>query len=276
MSLNPAVRSVAVGVAAALIVVGAYAWGRGGKASAAPANPATTATTATTVPSILTAAPASPGPSGASSGAGISVSGTGQVTGTPNLLRLSSSINVTKPTVTAAMQEANTVMAAVQQTLKSDGVAAADLQTSGLSVQPQYTYANNTPRLTGYQVSENLSVVLRDLTKAGSIISDAAQVGGDALQIGGATLDLDQDGALITRARQAAFADALAKAKTYADAAGRTLGAVTSISESTDSQPVTFDYRAAPMASAAAAASVPIQAGSQDVTVNVAVTWSLS
>ena len=122
-----------------------------------------------------------------SSGAGISVSGTGQVTGTPNLLRLDSSINVTRPTVTAAMQDANTVMAAVQQTLKSDGVAAADLQTSGLSVQPQYTYANNTPRLTGYQVSENLSVVLRDLSKAGSIISDAAQVGGDALQIGGAT-----------------------------------------------------------------------------------------
>ena len=46
MSLNPAVRSVAVGVAAALIVVGAYAWGHGGKASAAPAITATTATTA--------------------------------------------------------------------------------------------------------------------------------------------------------------------------------------------------------------------------------------
>ena len=142
-------------------------------------------------------------------------------------------------------------------------------------MQPQYTYANNTPRLTGYQVSENLSVVLRDLSKAGSIITDVAQVGGDALQIGGATLDLDQDGALITSARQAAFADALAKAKTYADAAGRTLGAVTSISESTDSQPVTFAY-AAPAASAAAAAPVPIQAGSQDVTVTVAVTWALS
>jgi uncharacterized protein len=118
--------------------------------------------------------------------------------------------------------------------------------------------------------------VLRDLSKAGSIISDAAQAGGDALQIGGASLDIDQDDALIARARQAAFADALAKAKTYADAAGRTLGAVTSISESTDSQPVTFDYRMAAAASAPAAAPVPIQAGSQDVTVNVAVTWALS
>jgi uncharacterized protein len=268
MSLNPAVRSVAVGVAAALIVVAAYAWGRGGKASAAPTSPTTA------VPTVLAAATTAP--SGAPTGDGISVNGTGQVTGTPNLLRLDSSINVTRPTVTAAMQQANTVMAAVQQTLKSDGVAAADLQTSGLSVQPNYTYANNSQRLTGYQVSENLSVVLRDLSKAGSIITDAAQAGGDALQIGGASLDIGQDDALIAHARQAAFADALAKAKTYADAAGRTLGAVTSISESTDSQPVTFDYRMAATASAPAAAPVPIQAGSQNVTVNVAVTWALS
>jgi uncharacterized protein len=270
MSLSPAVRSVAVGVVAALIVVAAYAWGHGTKASAAPAVTGPT----TTVPAVLTAA-SSPAPSGAPSGAGISVSGTGQVTGTPNLLRLSSSVNVTRPTVTAAMQDANTVMAAVQQKLKSDGVAAADLQTSGLSVQPNYTYANNSQRLTGYQVSENLSVVLRDLSKAGSIITDAAQVGGDALQIGGATLDIDQDDALITSARQAAFADALAKAKTYADAAGRTLGAVTSISESTDSQPVTYDFAAAAPA-ASAPAPVPIQAGSQDITVNVAVSWALN
>jgi uncharacterized protein YggE len=267
MSLNPALRSVAVGVAAALIVVAAYAWGRGGKASAA---------TSTVPPAEVVAAPASAAPSGTPAGGGISVSGTGQVTGTPNLLRLDSSINVTKLTVTDAMQDANTVMAAVQQKLKSDGVAAADLQTSGLSVQPNYTYANNSQRLTGYQVSENLSVVLRNLSTAGSIISDAAQVGGDALQIGQASLDIDQDAALIASARQAAFADALAKAKTYADAAGRALGAVTSISESDDSQPVSFEYAAAAPAASAAAAPVPIQAGSQDVTVNVAVTWALN
>jgi uncharacterized protein len=268
MSLNPAVRSVSVGVAAALIVVAAYAWGRGGSARAATGP-------ATTVPTDSVAAPASVGPTGAA-GAGISVGGTGRVTGTPNLLRLSTSINVTKPTVTDAMQGANTVMAAVQQKLKADGVAAADLQTSGLSVQPNYTYPNNTPKLAGYQVSENLSVVLRDLNTAGSIISDAAQVGGDALQIGGATLDLDQDDVLIAKARQAAFADAQAKAQAYATAAGRTLGAVTSISETTDSQPQQFDNSFVVAAPAAAAAPVPIQAGSQDVTVNVAVTWALN
>jgi uncharacterized protein len=270
MSLNPAMRSISVGVVAALVVVAAYAWGHGGSAKAATA-------TAPIATAGVVGAPASAAPSGGASGAGISVEGTGQVTGTPNLLRLSTSINVTKPTVTDAMAAANTVMAAVQQALKADGVAAADLQTSGLSVQASYTYANNSQHLVGYQVSENLSVVLRNISTAGAIIADAAQVGGNALQIGGATLDLDQDDALLTQARQAAFEDAQTKAQAYARAAGRTLGAVTSISESTSSdpqQPDEFAY-AAP-AAAASAPPVPIEAGSQDVTVNVDVTWALN
>jgi uncharacterized protein YggE len=205
----------------------------------------------------------------------VSVGGTGRVTGKPNLLRLQTSVDLTRPTVNDAMQAANKVMAEVQKTLKADGVADADLQTSGLSVQPNYDYSKTTQRLIGYRVSESLSVVLRNLGTAGSIISDAARVGGDALQIGGASLDLAEDDALIAQARQKAFADALAKAKAYASAAGRNLGAVTSISESTDSQPVPFAAFRQDAAGAASAAPVPIQAGSQDVTVNVSVVWAL-
>jgi uncharacterized protein YggE len=174
------------------------------------------------------------------------------------------------------MSQANTTMAKVQQTLKADGVAAADLQTSGLSVQTNYDYSTKTPRLVGYQVSENLSVVLRNLSRAGSIIADAAKAGGDALRIDGASLDLDADGALLTQARQQAFADAKAKAQEYAKAAGRTLGAVRTISESTSSQPQPLQFDVMAKASAAAAAPVPIQAGSQDVTVMATVTWDFA
>jgi uncharacterized protein YggE len=166
-------------------------------------------------------------------------------------------------------------MANVQAKLKADGVAAADLQTSGLSVQPNYTYTGNTSKLDGYQVNENLSVVLRDLAKAGSIISDAAQVGGDELRLGSATLDLDEDDALIAQARQKAFDDAKAKAAAYAQAAGRSLGGVTSIAESTSEQPQPVTY-AMPMAAKAVADSVPIEAGSQDVTVTVSVVWAMN
>ncbi|MDQ1496143.1 MAG: uncharacterized protein QOG69_2626 [Actinomycetota bacterium] len=264
MSFSPALRSLVVGVVAAMIVVAAYAWGHGGRAAAAAAP--------TTVNAVASPAP---GPGAGSGGNGISVGGTGRVTGKPNLLRLQTSVDVTKPTVNAAMQEANTVMANVQKTLKQDGVADADLQTSGLSVQPNYDYSGGTSRLVGYLVSENLSVVLRNLATAGSIITDAARVGGNELRIGGATLDLDEDDALIAQARQNAFADAEAKAKAYARAAGRTLGAVTSISESTTTPPTPQPYAYDMASGAAASAPVPIQAGSQDVTVNVSVMWAL-
>jgi hypothetical protein len=268
MPFSPALRSLVVGVVAAAIVVGAYAWGHGGRASAAGA--------ARTAPTTVTAV-ASPAPSAVpgGGGSGISVGGTGRVTGKPNMLRLETSVDVTKPNVNDAMQAANTVMANVQKTLKQDGVADADLQTSGLSVQPSYDYSNSTSRLVGYQVSENLSVVLRNLGTAGASITDAARVGGDQLRIGGATLDLSEDAALIAQARQNAFADAEAKAKAYALAAGRTLGAVTSISESTaTTPPQMFNYPMAAASNAAGAAPVPIQAGSQDVTVDVSVTWA--
>lgn len=260
MNAKPALRPLAIGAAAAVIVVGAYALGNAGRsASAAP--------------------PSSPGagasPTGATASNGISVSGVGRVTGTPNLLRLQTSVNVVRPDVNSALQEANTTMANVQAKLRADGVAAKDLQTSGLSVQPHYTYGGNTQKLDGYQVSENLSVVLRDLGKAGSVISDAAQAGGNELQLGGATLDLDEDDALIAQARQKAFADAKAKAAAYAEAAGRSLGAVVSISESTDSQPQPFPY-AMPMAASSAGPAVPIEAGSQDVTVTVSVVWAMA
>lgn len=271
MAVSIAFRSAAVGAAAAVIVVGAYAWGH--SASAASAAPAAhTDVTGSAEP--VANASASGGSSGSNSAAGISVAGTGRVTGTPNLLRLQSSIEVTKPNVNAAMQAANTTMVAVQKALKADGVAAADLQTSGLSVQPNYDYSSKSAVLNGYTVSENLSVVLRDLATAGSVISDAATAGGDAFRLGGATLDLDEDDALIAQARQQAFADAKAKAEAYAHAAGRSLGAVVSISETTNNQPQPVVF--GPMAAAAPDSAVPIQAGSQDVTVTANVVWSFS
>ena len=260
MNVNAAFRPLAIGATAAAVVVGAYALGNAGR-SASAAPPSSSSPIASPTPTA--------------GGSGISVSGVGRVTGKPNLLRLQTSVNVVRPNVNDALQEANTTMANVQAKLKADGVAAADLQTSGLSVQPHYTYTGNTSKLDGYQVNENLSVVLRDLAKAGSIISDAAQVGGNELQLGSATLDLDEDDALIAQARQKAFDDAKAKAAAYAQAAGRSLGAVMSISESTSEQPQPVTY-AMPMAAKAAADSVPIEAGSQDVTVTVSVVWAMN
>jgi uncharacterized protein len=265
MSFSPALRSLVVGVVAAVIVVAAYAWGHGGRAAAAAPAPASAAAATLTAVS-------SPDPA-----AGISVSGTGRATGTPDLLRMDLSIDVVKPDVATALQAANVAADAVQKAAKAAGVADADIQTSGLSIQPHFTYSNNSSQQDGYAVSEGMSVVLRgDLVKAGATISSIAKVGGDNVRIGGVSLDINDDSSLLADARQKAFKAAEAKAKAYASAAGRTLGAVTSISETDNSGSQPYPMAARSAAAASDVAPVPVAAGSQDVSVTVSATWALA
>jgi uncharacterized protein YggE len=257
MPANLQLRSVAAGTVAAIVVVGAYALGHAGRAAAAVAG-VTKVTAADT----------------ATAGAGgISVTGTGRATGTPNLLRLQLAVNVTKPDVSSALAAANAAANAVQKALKAGGVADADLQTSGLSIQPNYDSTSGGWRPNGFQVQQSISAVLRDLPKAGAAITAVVNAGGDAVRIDGASLDIANDTELMNKARDAAFAAAEAKAKAYAKAAGRSLGAVTTISESENTG---GPYRMLAAASAAKDIAVPIQAGSQDVSVTVSATWALS
>jgi hypothetical protein len=117
--------------------------------------------------------------------------------------------------------------------LKTLGVPERAIQTSNFSVQPQY--ANNSgndgapPRITGYQVSNQVDVTLDDSRKLGAVID--ALVGAGANQINSVSYGFRDPAALQTKARIAAIADARAHAQTYAKAAGVTLGGVVSIDE---------------------------------------------
>ncbi len=202
---------------------------------------------------------------------GITVQGTGKVTGTPDTLLLSMSVSVTGDTVSAAMGSANAKASAVQKSLLAHGVAKADLQTSNLSIQANYSSSGT--KVTGYQVSEGVSATLRDLRTAGAAVSAAADAGGDSTRVDGISLDLGETGDLVSAARDSAFAQAKSKAAQYAKAAGVGLGKVLSIDETT--QPSEPSY-AMPMAARADMKSVPIQAGSQDVAVTVTVVFAIS
>jgi uncharacterized protein len=202
---------------------------------------------------------------------GITVTGTGNATGTPNELQLSVSVNRQAASVSTALGQANQDMTNVRDALKAHGVADADLQTSGMSIQPNYSQGGS---INGYQVTESLTAILRDIANAGATISAAATAGGNATRIDGVSLDLsDPADSLLATARTSAMADAKAKAQQYATAAGQTLGPVISISETPASTPVNVPQYAA--SGAAAAPSVPISAGSQQVSVTVTVTYAL-
>jgi uncharacterized protein len=174
--------------------------------------------------------------------------------------------------VAAALRQANSAVRSITAVLRRSGVAASDIQTSGLSIYPNYSGSSGVPD--GYQVSEQLTITLRRLSVAGSQISAAAHAGGNATVINGVSLNLSDTSTLLASARARAVADAKAKATAYARVLGRPLGPVVSMSETPAPQPYPVPEFATPTASRAAA-SVPVHPGTQQLSVTVTVIFAL-
>jgi uncharacterized protein len=214
---------------------------------------------------------------GSGTGAGITVTGTGKVTGKPDTLRLDLTVSANGTTVSSALATASSIEGKVQKALLAKGVSAKDLQTSGLSIQPQYTYTKSgQPVPRGYQVTESVAVRLRDLATAGGTITSGVAAGGNAVRIDGISLDLEDTGGLVSAARDSAFADAKAKAEQYAKAADKGLGTAVSVTEAVQNPTPKFYPDVQGALAGSAAALVPIQAGSQDVDVTVTVVFAFS
>jgi uncharacterized protein YggE len=126
----------------------------------------------------------------------------------------------------------NTVrMNAVVAAVKKAGIADRDIQTTGLNLQPQYRYADNQPPvLTGYQVTNTVSLRLRKLGEAGRLLDTLVGVG--ANQIGGPNFSVDAADEALDEARVAAVQTARTRAQLYAQAAGLRIKRIVSISES--------------------------------------------
>jgi uncharacterized protein YggE len=203
---------------------------------------------------------------------GVVVDGTGRTSGTPDVLRVTLGVNVHRDDVSSAMNAASTRQNKVRAALKKHGVADKDLQTSEVSVYPDY---DNKGRPNGYRVSETLTAKLRDLKKAGQAIADAVAAGGNEAVVQGVSFALEDNVRLLEQARDGAFAEAKAKAERYAQLSGRALGEVQLVAETSNplaTQPIPTAYDRAALA---AAKPVPIDAGTTDVSVTVTVRWAL-
>jgi uncharacterized protein len=264
IAVKPVYRAIGIGIAAAALLIGAFLLGSAqpSRAGSAGQNMGTS-TARGSDPIVLTA-----------SGAGgrITVTGTGTVTGVPNQLVLSMGVQTSASSVSTALTEANQAARRVMGALRSGGVSRADIATSGLSIQPNYS--NGSPAPVGYGVNEELTATLRDLAKAGSQIQAAANAGGNTTTVNGVSLNLTDTGKLLARARAAAVRDAQAKASQFASALGHQLGAVVSLtSQSFVPYPVFNGYAAG--AGSAAAPSVPVSPGKQQVSVQITVVYAI-
>ena len=258
MDVSLARRGLVTGGLTAAALTMAVTLGGCGAGTGAQSSP-TGPTAASAQPATLAAA---------ASSARITVTGTGTVTGTPNQLVLNMGVQVNGPSVSSALGRANDAVVAVTAALRAQGVAAADVQTSGLSIWPSYPSGSQVPN--GYSVSESLTATLNRLSAAGTQINAAVHAGGDATTVSGVSLNLTDDSSLLA-ARARAVADAKAKAAQYAKALGEPLGPVVSITDQASAQPVQ-QYG---MASAAASKSVPISPGTQQLSVSITAVFAV-
>jgi uncharacterized protein YggE len=202
----------------------------------------------------------------------ITVGGTGRVVLSPDVADLRLGVNVNAGTVKAARAAAAKQMTAVIASLKALGIAEKDIQTTIVSLQPNYDYSSGTnpPRLTGYAFSNGIAVTIRDLDKLGDAIDGALAAGATSLD--GVSFRVDDQAAAEQQARTSAMTEAKAKAQTLADAAGVSITGVASISEVVS--PVTYPiYYGAMEGAPSKDVGTPVQPGTTDVSVQVTVVY---
>lgn len=206
----------------------------------------------------------------------IVVLGEGEAVATPDMALLSLSVMREAATAREALDSNNAAMASVISAMRAFGIEERDLQTAGIQINPRYNYSNKpdgtqTAELVAYQVTNTLSVRIRDLQKTGEVLDRSVSLGVN--QGGGISFANDDPSAVIAQAREKAVSDAFAKAKTLSQAAGVTLGRVLEISEQGSAPPPgPILAKAIPFDSAAA---VPVQAGENAYRVQVNVIFEL-
>ena len=205
-------------------------------------------------------------------GTELDVQATGTSTRAPDIATIGAGVVTQAARAGDAMAANAKAISATIAALKRAGVADRDIQTQSINLQPQYRYGDNQPPvLTGYQANNRVSVRIRDMGGAGGIID--ALVASGANQIDGPTLSVEHPEAALDEARTKALATARARADLYAKAAGLTVRRIVRISESEEArQPP----RPMMMMAAKRMDSTPVEAGEQELAINLSVVFELN
>lgn len=202
--------------------------------------------------------------------------GRGEVSAVPDMLTFGVTVTLQRSDLDTALADSSATMKRVLAGLSAYGVEKADVQTTGLSMDPEYAYHSyGPPTLTGYRVTQQARVDVRTLSEAGAAITAVVETGGNDVRVRNIRLQVSDPGQALAEARDAAIAQARDKAAQYAAATDQELGEVISIREVSVSAPApqVLAYRSAVKA---VSDSVPIRAGESDLSVRVEVVWGLA
>ena len=199
----------------------------------------------------------------------IEVTGMGTATTTPDRLRARLAANAGATTVAQAFSDASNAMQSMLSVLREHGAGDDDLRSTDIEI---YSNRDTGQPGRGFQASMGVEVRLRDIDSAGTALSAAVEAGGNASRVHGITLESSTTADALSEAREAAWAEARAKAEQYAALAGRSLGGVLSVSE-----PRRAGGGGIPLAVAASqSGDVSVEAGTRTLHAAIRVRWELS
>jgi uncharacterized protein len=212
---------------------------------------------------------AKPGPE-----ARIIVAGDGSVSAAPDYARIRSGVTTRAKTAKEAADANAKAMAVIMAALQSAGIEAKDIQTSRFSVLPVYAppAPNTEQRLTGFSVSNQVSVTIRQIDRVGDVLDKLIAAG--ATDAGSVEFLHPDTTKTLDRAREAAMADARRKAEVYARAGGLTLGSVAWVTEDASAAPMA--KLAMPHAALAPGGPPPISAGEDTLQVHITVGYDIA
>jgi uncharacterized protein len=199
----------------------------------------------------------------------ITVTGHGTVDVVPDVADLWMGVQATAPTGDEVMTTVEQKSQRLVNALKNAGIDAKDIQTSGLSLYPNYSQNGN--NITGYSASVDVSVRVRNIDRVGELLDAVQGMVGQELTIGGISFSYEDPEAVMEQARVAAIENARTRAQQYAAAAGAEVGEVVKIVESSSAAPP-VPYA---MERMAADESVAIEPGSQELSADVSVVFSM-
>ena len=210
----------------------------------------------------------------------ITVSGTGDIIATPNIATFDFTVTNESDSVADAQTKTTNTMNSITDFLKKNNVAAADIQTTDYSIYPRYEYntvdlpniipnSDGTRVLAGYDVSESITVKIRNLSSAGTILSGIGEFG--VTNVSGLSFTEDNADDLAKQAEQKAITDAKSNANTLAKNLGVKI--IRLISYSDQSQGMVVYAKA--MSVSSPAALPEISAGQNKITANVNLVYEI-
>ncbi|WP_460813033.1 SIMPL domain-containing protein [Luteimonas pelagia] len=202
----------------------------------------------------------------------LSVSAQGEASAAPDVATLSAGVVTQAGDAQAASRANAQQMSRLMDAVRAAGIAERDVQTSGVSLHPQYRHDEGTaPSITGYQATNTLNVTVREIDRLGEVMD--ALVASGANQVHGPGFEIDEPEAVRDEARRRALATAQARAEMYAGTLGLRVRRIVSISEGGGMGP---PMPMMAMARAEAAdAGTPIAPGESTLGVNLDVVFEL-